>query len=277
MLSALVQGEAADLAQAGHMTAAVGLHVEPDDLHQPDFGQLVAEFRLKLKQLGPGQGLGGASDRRPCAQPMTKLGACGSTDALAGSPDRRIAQSRNLIYGEAGGNRSSLVDMDIDTTVWVWIVAGALLMLSETVIPGGVVVFVGIAAVLVGSAQFLGWLEGPFESFTVFFVLSIVLLLSLRGLVSRFFPGDTSYQSPDEDAEAVGSLVDVVETVSEGSTEGRIHFRGTSWPATCVEGSISRGQRAIIVTRDNLIWIVEPAQNALAIDRGEEDEQNSGH
>ena len=167
--------------------------------------------------------------------------------------------------------------MDIDTTVWVWIVAGALLMLSETVIPGGVVVFVGIAAVLVGSAQLLGWLEGPFDSFTVFFVLSIVLLLSLRGLVSRFFPGDTSYQSPDEDAEAVGSLVDVVETVSEGSTEGRIHFRGTSWPATCVEGSISRGQRAIIVTRDNLIWIVEPAQNALAIDRGEEDEQNSGH
>ena len=159
--------------------------------------------------------------------------------------------------------------MDIDTTVWVWIVAGALLMLSETVIPGGVVVFVGIAAVLVGSAQFLGWLEGPFESFTVFFVLSIVLLLSLRGLVSRFFPGATSYQSPAEDAEAAGSLVDVVETVSEGSTEGRIHFRGTSWPATCLEGSISRGQRAIIVTRDNLIWIVEPAQNALAIDRGE--------
>ena len=92
--------------------------------------------------------------------------------------------------------------MDIDTTVWIWIVAGAVLMLSETVLPGGVVVFVGAAAVLVGSAQFLGWLEGPFESFTVFFVLSIVLLLSLRGLVGRFFPGDTSYQSPDEDAEA---------------------------------------------------------------------------
>lgn len=48
------------------MTPAVGLHVEPDDLHQPDFGQLVAEFRLQLEQLRPGQGLGGASDRSVC-------------------------------------------------------------------------------------------------------------------------------------------------------------------------------------------------------------------
>lgn len=161
--------------------------------------------------------------------------------------------------------------MNIDTIIWIWIVAGAVLMLSETVIPGGVVIFVGLAAMLVGLAQFLGWLEGPFESATAFFVLSIIMLLTLRGLISRFFPGDTSYQSPDEDAEAFGSLVDVVETVCEGNTEGRIHFRGTSWPATCVEGTIARGQRAMIVTRDNLIWIVEPEDNILAIDRSEDD------
>lgn len=164
---------------------------------------------------------------------------------------------------------SPLAAMDINTTTWIWIAVGAALMLSETIIPGGIVVFVGIAAGLVGLGQYLGWLEGPTASITAFFVLSTVLLLTLRGLLTRFLPGETSYQSPDEDAEAYRTLVDVLETINEGSTEGRIHFRGSSWPATCVEGSIARGQRAMIVTRDNLIWIVEPAENILALDESD--------
>ena len=48
--------------------------------------------------------------------------------------------------------------------------------------------------------------------------------------------------------------------------EGRIHFRGSTWPATSYEHTLNKGDRARMIARDNLIWIVEPVDEDVSLD-----------
>ena len=161
--------------------------------------------------------------------------------------------------------------MDDGNITWLWIAAGGLLVLLETIIPGGVVVFVGIAAVLVGLARLMGWWLELVPAFTAFFMLSIAILILFRKVTTKFIQGEISWQSPDEDAAAFGAVVDITETVSEGPDHGRIHFHGTTWPATCLSGTILKGRKARIVARDNMIWIVEPLEGELRLSMEEKE------
>lgn len=141
--------------------------------------------------------------------------------------------------------------------MWYWIIAGIILVVLELVVPGAVLVFLGAAAVIVGLLLMTGLITGLIQAFTAWFIVSLVLLFTLRGLMLRFMPGDESWQSTDEDADAFGMIVDVAETI-EKMEQGRIDFRGSTWPATCYEQTLEEGAKARIVTRDNLIWVVEP-------------------
>ncbi|MCZ6556587.1 MAG: NfeD family protein, partial [SAR324 cluster bacterium] len=105
--------------------------------------------------------------------------------------------------------------MNPDTITWIWLGAGVLLMFTELLVPGLVVVFLGLGAVLVAFGRWLHLLEGIVPSFTAWFVISLALLIGLRQLLARFLPAETTYQSPDEDINAQGSLVDVVEAVAD--------------------------------------------------------------
>lgn len=137
-----------------------------------------------------------------------------------------------------------------------WLAGGLILIVLEFVIPGGVVVFLGMAALLVALLIWTGLIDGLIPAFTTWFILSLVLIVSLRGLVQRMMPGEEGWQSTDEDADAYGKIVEVAETIDKAA-EGRIRFRGSTWPATCYDHTLHKGDRARMVARDNLIWVVE--------------------
>lgn len=141
---------------------------------------------------------------------------------------------------------------------WVWLIAGIALIATELFIPGLVVFFLGLAAMIVAGLRWIGLLTGILDSFTAWFVTSIVLLLGVRQLVLRWLPSERSFQTTNEDIEAIGTVVDVVHEVSSSDQSGRIWFGGTSWPAVSRQGVIPMGQKARLVLRDNLVWIVEP-------------------
>jgi inner membrane protein len=141
--------------------------------------------------------------------------------------------------------------MSAEHVTWAWLVAGILLIAAEAVVPAAVVVFLGAGALLVGAARWLGLLEGWIASFSAWLVLSTVLTLTLRGVVSRWSKGEKSFHSTDEDGDAFGTVV----TVADSS--GRIRFRGTTWPARSVQGALEPGDQVRIVDRDNVSWIVE--------------------
>lgn len=149
-------------------------------------------------------------------------------------------------------------NMSGDMMTWVWLIVGIALIATELFIPGLVVVFLGLAAIIVAGLRWLGLLSGVLDSLTAWIVTSIVLLLGLRQFLLRWFPSERSFQTTNEDIEAIGSVVDVVHEISSTHQNGRIWFGGTSWPAISRQGVIPSGQKARLVLRDNLVWIVEP-------------------
>ncbi len=153
--------------------------------------------------------------------------------------------------------------MDLDPTLltWAFVVGGALLMLIEAVVPGGIAFFLGIGGGGVGGLRALGLLVDPLSSVVTWVFLSTGLTIALRPLMLRFVQGDVSLAMTDEDAEAMGETVTVVEAVGPESP-GRIRFRGATWDARTLEGRLPDGAEAQLLYRDNLTWVVEPADHA---------------
>lgn len=173
--------------------------------------------------------------------------------------------------------------MDAELLTWAFFLGGVLLMILETVLPGGVAFFLGVGGLLTGGLRLLGLVSDPVVSVLVWMFVSTGLTIALRPLAVRYLGGDFSLAMTDEDAEAMGQTVTVVEPVSD-ETKGRIRFRGATWDARTTEGRLPKGAEARILYRDNLTWIVEPTDHSaideefsdvLNADRSESDSDTS--
>ncbi len=153
--------------------------------------------------------------------------------------------------------------MELDPTLltWAFVVGGLLLMAVETVLPGGVAGFLGLGGLVIAGLRALGLLVDPWTAIITWAFLSVGLTIALRPLAMRFIQGDISLALTDEDAEAMGETVEVVEPVGE-EEPGRIRYRGASWDARTVEGRLPKGAEAKLLYRDNLTWIVEAADDS---------------
>ena len=138
-----------------------------------------------------------------------------------------------------------------------FLILGIVLIAAELVLPGLVVVFLGAAAFIVAGAAAMGWINGWVAALTLWSVTSLVMVLGVRNMFTRLLPGHAVRQLTDEDVDAFGEEVDVVETVTTDGG-GRIRFRGSTWAAQTVQEELPAGSRARVVARDNLVWIVEP-------------------
>lgn len=151
--------------------------------------------------------------------------------------------------------------MDFLTDPIVWLVLGAIVMLSELIIPGGVVFFLGAACVLVAGSLFVGLIDNWVHALTLFFISSLVLVISLRFVVSQFAEGDSSVANTQEILDEVDELVDVLETIGPVDHAGLVRFRGTQWRAMGNGSVIPAGSRARIVSRDNITLLVEAVED----------------
>ncbi len=138
-----------------------------------------------------------------------------------------------------------------------WLVLGLIIMASELIIPGGVVIFLGLAGVIVAGALFFGVVTTWANTLILWFVTSLTLLIVLRTLVSRFAGGDTSRSNTNDVLDDVGEIVAVVEVVGPGETAGRVSFRGSTWSAVGDGSEIPAGARARVIARDNISLVVE--------------------
>jgi membrane protein implicated in regulation of membrane protease activity len=166
--------------------------------------------------------------------------------------------------GPAFPERLSVYVMDLlDPTLltWVFVGGGLFLMMLETVIPGGVAGFLGMGGLVVAGLRALGLLLNPWTAVVTWVFLSVGLTIALRPLAMRFVQGDISLAFTDEDAEAMGEVVPVLDTVRPDDP-GRIRFRGAGWDARSVEGTLPEGAAARLLYRDNLTWVVEAADDS---------------
>lgn len=153
--------------------------------------------------------------------------------------------------------------MDLDPTLltWTFVLGGLLLMVVETVVPGGVAGFLGLGGLVVAGLRAMGFLVNPWTAIVTWVFLSVGLTIALRPIALRFVQGNVSLDLTDEDAEAMGQTVQVVAEVGEDDP-GRIRYRGAEWDALSVEGTLPEGATAKLLYRDNLTWIVQPADHA---------------
>lgn len=140
--------------------------------------------------------------------------------------------------------------------VWlIWLISGVVMILLEFIIPGGIIVFLGIAASIVAGGIFAGWIDSLTNALLTWFITSLFLMIFLRSIFIKYFEGDTSIQNVDEDIDLKGSLVTVVEEVLPHKS-GRVKFRDTTWQARSDE-EFAEGSSAIIADRDGNVLIIK--------------------
>ena len=139
----------------------------------------------------------------------------------------------------------------------LWLSSGIFLTAIEFLVPGLVMVFVGLGALTVALGMHLGYIDEIVQQFITFFISSIIYLLTLRFLVLRFFTSVTRKENIDEDEEVMGSIVEIVADINSGEF-GRVEHSGSSWQARA-EGdqTILKGEQVKIIGRDNITWIVQ--------------------
>ncbi len=139
----------------------------------------------------------------------------------------------------------------------LWLGSGIFLMAIEFLVPGLVMVFVGLGSLTVVFGMHFGYIDGILQQFTTFFISSIIYLLTLRFLVLRFVPSVTRKENIDEDEEVMGSIVEIVAEITSGEF-GRVEHSGSSWQARA-EGdqTILKGEQVKIIGRENITWIVK--------------------
>ena len=137
----------------------------------------------------------------------------------------------------------------------MWLAAGLVLVVAELATPGGfVIIFFGIAALVVGVLGLLGVVTSPALQFLLFSVLSVGSLAILRGRLQSKLrtPSSVAVDS------LIGDLAIPQERLSPGVV-GRVEVRGSSWTARNTSAvTLDVGQRARVAGVDGLTLAVIP-------------------
>ncbi|MCT7942043.1 MULTISPECIES: NfeD family protein [Shewanella] len=148
--------------------------------------------------------------------------------------------------------------MSVSDPISIWLIVGIVLMLSEIIIPGGIVILLGTSCLLVAAALALGIVEGISQSLTLWFISSMVLLLSFRHVTQRLVGGDSRVDNTDEELDLYNQHAIVKETIGPGQQTGRISCLGSDWTALGDGSEIKSGTKVRIICRDNIALVVEP-------------------
>ncbi|MFK8139124.1 MAG: NfeD family protein [Bdellovibrionales bacterium] len=137
----------------------------------------------------------------------------------------------------------------------IWLGLGVLFILLEAVIPGGIIVFLGLAAVVTSGLIYFGFITTLTSALISWFIISLLMLFILRSIFMKFFEGDIEVQNVDEENEYKGAIVEVLEDIYPHK-EGRVGYRDSTWRARS-DDKIKSGERAIIVSKDGNDWVVK--------------------
>ncbi|KEK27101.1 hypothetical protein SXM_3408 [Shewanella xiamenensis] len=157
-----------------------------------------------------------------------------------------------------GGN------MEFSNLIVIWSIIGIILMLAELVIPGGIVVLLGAACLVVAGALGIGLVEGLVQSLTLWFMSAIVLLLAFRQVTQKLVGGDSHVDNTDEELDIYNQIARVKQTIGPGQTTGRVEFQGSEWPALGDGSVIAAGSEVRIICRENIALVVEPVHQATS-------------
>jgi membrane protein implicated in regulation of membrane protease activity len=135
---------------------------------------------------------------------------------------------------------------------WSWIVAGLVLLALELVVPGGILLWLGIAGIVTGLAALLQPIGWPLQ-FLIFGGLSLVLIVGwLRYSKGRGDDNDRPFLNRRAER-LVGHESMLDEPIVNGS--GRLQLGDTVWRVAGPD--LPAGQRVRVVAAEGAVLRVE--------------------
>lgn len=139
---------------------------------------------------------------------------------------------------------------------WLWMYAGAILMLLELATPGFVMFFFGLSAATVGLCRFaFGGALGATWQIVLFSAFSILYLAVLRRWLKRIFRGDVTTAQTDFNNDYLGRTGRVTEAIAPPLT-GRVEIGDAEWTAES-DVPLAPGATVKVVSQNNLTMKVE--------------------
>ena len=137
----------------------------------------------------------------------------------------------------------------------IWLIAGLFMIGVEFIIPGFVIFFFGVGALVL---SLLTWIIPGFNNayaiqIVVWLVTSFVSVAFFRRFFSRIFRGKVQKGSAEDDFAL--KTARVIEPI-RSDKPGRVTFEGTTWKAICYEENIKKGDIVRVLQKDNLTLVV---------------------
>jgi membrane protein implicated in regulation of membrane protease activity len=141
----------------------------------------------------------------------------------------------------------------------IWIVLGIGMILAEFIVPGLIVIFFGISALVVGLLAWWGVLTDTTYQLWLFGILSGGLLLTLRNRFKAWFQGGSlvaDTDTPDDDY--IGHYATVLNGFDNDSAFGKVTYRDAHWSAKSANGeTVTAGERVLITGRQGSTLIIQ--------------------
>ena len=144
----------------------------------------------------------------------------------------------------------------------LWFIVGLVLVLLEFVVPGVILVFLGIGAWVAALAVSLGLADTLGTQMAWFGASSLAGLLLLRRLFKGWFEGFSSQGDMSRNLdEFTGREVVVTEAIPAGG-RGAVEFKGTRWTASGAhpDDRFEPQERALISRVDGLCLVLSKPQ-----------------
>ncbi len=138
-----------------------------------------------------------------------------------------------------------------------WLIIGVMLFFLELALPGFVLFFFALGALITALAAWLFSISVVWQ-LGLFIAASLLSLFTLRNFIQKRFLGseDTEIEGVDETEIAVPGKQGMVSVAIVPPGEGQIKYSGSFWRATADE-EIGEGEVVVIVKQKNLIVHVE--------------------
>lgn len=141
-------------------------------------------------------------------------------------------------------------------TMWIWLIIGAFLILSEFVIPGFIIFFFGLGAIITAILKMIIPEIGLEFQLLTFCLSSLISLIVFRRFMPKVFRGvEQRRELPEDACEYANEKALVVQDITP-EVAGKIYFHGSVWNATSAESHIS-GAQVSIIKRNNITFIVK--------------------
>lgn len=142
--------------------------------------------------------------------------------------------------------------LDSISTHWFWLSLGLVLGVAEMVAPGFFLMWLGLAALIVGLLDYALPIAIPFQV-ALFAVLSVLTVFAGKKFLNDNPIATDDPKLNDRGARLTGEVVTVVEAITDG--RGRVKVGDTEWNARGTDAGV--GARVRVTGADGAVLLVE--------------------